>query len=51
MHQYAAVDDHLVVEALDRLDEFERFVAEVSAWMLAPPTDSEAGGEGVACWP
>jgi uncharacterized protein YutE (UPF0331/DUF86 family) len=35
VHQYAAVDDHLVVEALDRLDEFERFVAEVSAWMLA----------------
>jgi uncharacterized protein YutE (UPF0331/DUF86 family) len=35
VHQYAVVDDAIVVGALERLDEFERFVAQVSAWLLA----------------
>lgn len=35
VHQYAAVDDAIVVNALDRLDEFDRFVAGVSAWLVA----------------
>lgn len=34
VHQYIDVDDDVVVAALGRLDEFERFVAEVSAWLL-----------------
>lgn len=35
VHQYAAVDDTVVVDALGRLEEFDRFVAGVSAWLLA----------------
>lgn len=37
VHQYTVVDDALVVAALDRLDEFDRLVAEVSAWTLDQP--------------
>lgn len=37
VHQYAVVDDALVVAALDRLDVFDRFTSDVSAWMLGPP--------------
>lgn len=35
VHRYVEVDDGIVIATLDRLDEFERFVAEVSAWLLA----------------
>ena len=35
VHQHAAVDDAIVIDALDRLDEFDRFVAGVSAWLVA----------------
>ena len=35
VHQYAAVDDTIVIAALDRVDEFERFVSDVSAWLIA----------------
>ncbi|MEZ5383366.1 MAG: DUF86 domain-containing protein [Microthrixaceae bacterium] len=34
VHQYLEVDDNLVVEALGRLDEFDRFIGEVGAWVL-----------------
>jgi uncharacterized protein YutE (UPF0331/DUF86 family) len=34
VHQYAAVDDEIVVAALSRIAEFDRFVAETSAWLL-----------------
>jgi uncharacterized protein YutE (UPF0331/DUF86 family) len=34
-HQYAAVDDTIVIAALDRLAEFDRFVSDVSAWLIA----------------
>jgi uncharacterized protein YutE (UPF0331/DUF86 family) len=33
VHRYVEVDDTTVVAALDRLDEFDRFVHDVSAWM------------------
>lgn len=35
VHQYAAVDDELVLAALDELDDLRAFVAQVSAWMVA----------------
>lgn len=35
VHRYVEVDDTIVIAALDRLEEFERFVTEVSAWLLA----------------
>jgi uncharacterized protein YutE (UPF0331/DUF86 family) len=34
VHQYTAVDDAVVIAALDRLHEFDAFVTEVSAWVL-----------------
>lgn len=34
VHQYAQVDDHIVVAALGRLDDFDRFVAGVSGWVV-----------------
>lgn len=34
VHQYTTVDDTIVLAALDRLDEFDAFVAQVSSWML-----------------
>jgi uncharacterized protein YutE (UPF0331/DUF86 family) len=34
VHQYTTVDDDIVLGALDRLDEFDAFVAQVSAWLL-----------------
>lgn len=34
VHQYAAVDDRIVMSVLDRIDEFDRFVAATSAWVL-----------------
>jgi uncharacterized protein YutE (UPF0331/DUF86 family) len=33
VHRYVEVDDATVVAALDRLDEFDRFVHDLSAWM------------------
>lgn len=38
VHQYAVVDDDLVVAALDRLDEFDHFVSEVSVWIVGTST-------------
>jgi uncharacterized protein YutE (UPF0331/DUF86 family) len=34
VHQYTAVNDSIVLGALDRLEEFDEFVAQVSAWLL-----------------
>jgi uncharacterized protein YutE (UPF0331/DUF86 family) len=34
VHQYTTVDDAIVLAALDRLDEFDAFVAQVSSWVL-----------------
>lgn len=34
VHQYATVDDERVVAALDRLDDLERFVQQVGAWLI-----------------
>ena len=34
VHQYTTVDDSIVLGALDRLEEFDEFVAQVSAWLL-----------------
>jgi uncharacterized protein YutE (UPF0331/DUF86 family) len=34
VHQYTAVDDTNVLGALDRLEEFDEFVSQVSAWLL-----------------
>ena len=34
VHQYAVVDDDIVLAVLDRIDEFDRFVAATSAWVL-----------------
>lgn len=42
VHQYATVDDAVVVSALDRLEEFDAFVAQVSAWLVA----HREGGSG-----
>lgn len=33
VHQYTRVDDDLVVDALERLDEFDSFVRQVSSWL------------------
>ena len=33
VHQYATVDDTIVVAALERLDEFDTFVSAVSTWL------------------
>jgi uncharacterized protein YutE (UPF0331/DUF86 family) len=35
VHQYATVDDQIVLESADRLDDFDTFVAAVSAWMTS----------------
>lgn len=37
VHQYAQVDDDIVRAAAHRLDEFERFVIQVSAWLADQP--------------
>lgn len=34
VHQYAEVDDAIVLAALDRLDDLRAFVSQVSAWIL-----------------
>lgn len=34
VHQYTEVDDTIVLGALERLEEFDEFVAQVSAWLL-----------------
>lgn len=36
VHQYTTVDDTVVLAALDRLDEFDAFVAQVSSFVLGP---------------
>lgn len=35
VHQYAEVDDRIVRRVLDRLEVFDHFVAQVSAWLAA----------------
>lgn len=35
VHQYAQVDDGIVVGALDQLDQFDSFVTQVSRWLQA----------------
>jgi uncharacterized protein YutE (UPF0331/DUF86 family) len=37
VHQYAEVDDRVVLEQLNRLDDLEDFVGQVSAWLLRSP--------------
>lgn len=34
VHQYAEVNDRIVVEALDQLDDLRAFVSQASAWVL-----------------
>lgn len=34
VHQYTTVDDAIVRGALERLDEFDAFVAQVSSWLV-----------------
>lgn len=34
VHQYTTVDDTIVLDALDRLDEFDAFVSQVGDWVL-----------------
>ena len=33
VHQYAQVDDRIVLASVDRLVDFDRFVADGSSWM------------------
>ncbi len=35
VHQYAEVDDSIVIEALTQLDDLRSFVVQASAWILA----------------
>ena len=35
VHQYAQVDDRIVLASVDRLGDFDRFVTEVSSWMTS----------------
>ena len=35
VHQYAQVDDRIVLASVDRLGDFDRFVADVSSWMTS----------------
>jgi uncharacterized protein YutE (UPF0331/DUF86 family) len=35
VHQYAEVDDGIVIDALDHLEDLRSFVAQVSAWVIA----------------
>ncbi len=34
VHQYTDVDDTIVIDALEQLDDFRRFVQQTSAWVL-----------------
>jgi uncharacterized protein YutE (UPF0331/DUF86 family) len=43
VHQYAQVDDGIVVDALDQLDQFDAFVTQVSRWLNV----KRGGGAGV----
>jgi uncharacterized protein YutE (UPF0331/DUF86 family) len=36
VHQYAVVDDRIVLAAVERLGDFDDFVAQVSVWMTTP---------------
>ena len=36
VHQYALVDDRIVFGAVDRLGDFDDFVAQISGWMTTP---------------
>lgn len=36
VHEYAAIDDRIVVANLDRLDDLEAFVDAVTRWMERP---------------
>ncbi len=40
VHQYAVVDDGIVIAALDRTEVFDEFVAAVAEWLLAQTEDS-----------
>ena len=42
VHQYAEVDDGIVIEALGRLDELRSFVSQVSAWIIAQSPDADS---------
>lgn len=35
VHQYAPVDDAVVLAASDRLDQFDHFVSQHSGWLAA----------------
>jgi uncharacterized protein YutE (UPF0331/DUF86 family) len=35
VHQYAIIDDRIVLESVDRLADFDSFVTQVSAWMTS----------------
>lgn len=37
VHRYTTVDDTIVLDSLDRLERFDDFVGQVSAWLLAQP--------------
>lgn len=37
VHQYVQIDEAIVLAALERLDEFDQFVAEVSRWVSDHP--------------
>jgi uncharacterized protein YutE (UPF0331/DUF86 family) len=41
VHQYAEVDDAIVIDALDRLDDLRAYVSQVSAWMLNQSPNGE----------
>lgn len=41
VHQYAKVDDEIVMNALDNLDDLRTFVSQVSAWVIAQRADGE----------
>lgn len=39
VHEYAAIDDQLVLANLDRLGDLEAFVSAVTAWMISSRTE------------
>ena len=41
VHQYAEVDDEIVIRALDNLDDLVTFVSQASAWVIAQRADEK----------
>jgi uncharacterized protein YutE (UPF0331/DUF86 family) len=41
VHQYAKVDDEIVMDALDNLDDLRTFVSQASAWIIAQRPDGK----------